>query len=106
MSFITLEEQETTVNFSRMQDTVDIWTSDKTVMTKLDKLCSTAPDFYKLTAEHKAQDDAGTIISKEYQISDKGLLSFRAIKQKRTLTDEQRRILSERMKDARANGVI
>ncbi len=95
MSFITLEEQETTVNFSRMQDTVDIWTSDKTVMTKLDKLCNTAPDFYKLTAEHKAQDDAGTIISKEYQISDKGMLSFRS--KKTTLTEEQKRERAERL---------
>ena len=96
---ITLEEQETTINFSRTQDAVDVWTSDKTVMTKLDKLCITAPGFYKLIAEHKAQDDDGAIISKEYRISDKRMLSFRSMK--RNLTEEQRRERAERLNGAK-----
>ena len=96
---ITLEEQETTINFSRTQDAVDVWTSDKTVMTKLDKLCNSAPDFYKLIAEHKAQDDVGAITSKEYRISDKRMLSFRSMK--RNLTEEQRRERAERLNGAK-----
>ena len=95
----TLEEQETTINFSRAQDAVDVWTSDKTVMTKLDKLCNSAPDFYKLIAEHKAQDDVGAITSKEYRISDKRMLSFRSMK--RNLTEEQRRERAERLNGAK-----
>ena len=95
----TLEEQETTINFSRTQDAVDVWTSDKTVMTKLDKLCNSAPDFYKLIAEHKAQDDVGAITSKEYRISDKRMLSFRSMK--RNLTEEQRRERAERLNGAK-----
>ena len=95
----TLEEQETTINFSRTQDAVDVWTSDKTVMTKLDKLCNSAPDFYKLIAEHKAQDDDGAIISKEYRISDKRMLSFRSMK--RNLTEEQKRERAERLNGAK-----
>ena len=95
----TLEEQETTINFSRAQDAVDVWTSDKTVMTKLDKLCNSAPDFYKLIAEHKAQDDVGAIISKEYRISDKRMLSFRSMK--RNLTEEQKRKRAERLNGAK-----
>ena len=95
----TLEEQETTINFSRTQDAVDVWTSDKTVMTKLDKLCNSAPDFYKLIAEHKAQDDDGAIISKEYRISDKRMLSFRSMK--RNLTEEQKRKRAERLNGAK-----
>ena len=96
---ITLEEQETTINFSRTQDAVDVWTSDKTVMTKLDKLCITAPGFYKLIAEHKAQDDVGAITSKEYRISDKRMLSFRSMK--RNLTEEQKRERAERLNGAK-----
>ena len=99
MANITLEEQETTINFSRTQDAVDVWTSDKTVMTKLDKLCVTAPDFYKLIAEHRAQDDVGAIVSKEYRISDKRMLSFRSMK--RNLTEEQRRERAERLNGAK-----
>ena len=95
----TLEEQETTINFSRTQDAVDVWTSDKTVMTKLDKLCNSAPDFYKLIAEHKAQDDIGAIMSKEYRISDKRMLSFRSMK--RNLTEEQKRERAERLNGAK-----
>ena len=96
---ITLEEQETTINFSRTQDAVDVWTSDKTVMTKLDKLCNSAPDFYKLIAEHRAQDDIGAITSKEYRISDKRMLSFRSMK--RNLTEEQKRERAERLNGAK-----
>ena len=95
----TLEEQETTINFSRTQDAVDVWTSDKTVMTKLDKLCNSAPDFYKLIAEHRAQDDIGAIMSKEYRISDKRMLSFRSMK--RNLTEEQKRERAERLNGAK-----
>ena len=95
----TLEEQETTINFSRTQDAVDVWTSDKTVMTKLDKLCNSAPDFYKLIAEHRAQDDIGAITSKEYRISDKRMLSFRSMK--RNLTEEQKRERAERLNGAK-----
>ena len=96
---ITLEEQETTINFSRTQDAASVWTSDKTVMTKLDKLCNSAPDFYKLIAEHKAQDDVGAITSKEYRISDKRMLSFRSMK--RNLTEEQKRVRAERLNGAK-----
>ena len=97
----TLEEQETTINFSRTQDAVDVWTSDKTVMTKLDKLCNSAPGFYKLIAEHKAQDDDGAIISKEYRISDKRMLSFRSMKRTYNLTEEQKRKRAEHLNGAK-----
>lgn len=101
MANITLEEQETTINFSRTQNAVNVWTSDRTVMTKLDKLCITAPDFYKLIAEHRAQDDVGAITSKEYQISDKRMLSFRSMKRTYNLTEEQKRKRAEQLNGAK-----
>lgn len=98
MISVSLEEQETTINYCRTENTIDIWTSDRTVMTKLDKLCETAPDNYKLIKENRAMIDHETILSKEYQITDKTLLSFRP--KKRSLSDEQKTTLANRLNGA------
>ena len=44
-----INKQETTISYSRDSQEVTVWTSDRTVMTKLDRLCETAPDYYRLT---------------------------------------------------------
>lgn len=90
------EEQETTITFTRSDKCCYVWTSDKTMITKLDKLCVTSPDNYKL--ENTGLID-GLIADKEYIITDKSLLSFRSSKVKRELTEEQRQKYSERMKN-------
>lgn len=87
------QEQETTINFSRTDDTCIVWTSDKTVMTKLDRLCDTS-DNYEVIKVGKVD---GTIVNKEYQIKDKSLISFRSAKVKMNLTEEQRREKAERL---------
>lgn len=87
------QEQETTINFSRTDDTCIVWTSDKTVMTKLDRLCDTS-DNYEVIKVGKVD---GTIVDKEYQIKDKSLISFRSAKVKMNLTEEQRREKAERL---------
>lgn len=105
---ISLIEQETTISFSRTDRSVDIWTSDTTTMTKLDRLCEEAPENYKCIEEDslivppgsKAEPD---IASKRYRISDKKLLSFRSKLVTRELTDEQKEVLRERMKAISAN---
>lgn len=102
MICISLNEQETTINFSRTEETVDIWTSDTTMMTKLDRLCEIAPETYKKTKEHKSEE--GRLLSKEYQITDKTLLSFRTVK--RVLTDEQKEKQRERMRALREEGKL
>ena len=90
---IPTQEQETTINFSRTDNTCIVWTSDKTVMTKLDRLCDTS-DNYEVIRVGKVD---GAIVDKEYQIKDKSLISFRSAKVKMNLTEEQRREKAEQL---------
>lgn len=86
-----ISEQETVIQFDRDGETMNIYTSDSTVMTKLDKI-------YKRTREHRAD---GQLYAVEYDV-DKRLLSFRSKLTKRTMTDKEKAVLSERMKRMRA----
>lgn len=84
---INVDEQETVINFGRTDDKVILYTSDRTWMTKLDKLVSVNPKDFRVIEENE--------VSKRYEFP-KSLLTIR--KGKTNLTDEQRRELSERMK--------
>ena len=84
---VLLEEQETTITFSRINNNCIVWTSDSTIITKLDKLCDSAPETYKINAVGFYK---GKIVSKEYLISNKSMISFRSKKMTRTLTEEQK----------------
>lgn len=88
---IPINEQETTINFQRDGETAMIWTSDNTMITRLDKLCK-ASGRYKLIEESKAQ---GVIVAKKYE-TDKKLISFRTDRVKRHLSENQKKELSER----------
>lgn len=99
MTSVSYEEQETTISFGRDKDGAEIWTSDRTVMTKLDKLCEESPEYWKCKKVEYFLD--GSLANKVYTVTDKALISFRSKKVKRELTDEQRAELAERMKNAR-----
>lgn len=90
-------EQETTVNFYRDSDICTIYTSDSTVMTKLDKLVENpkAP-YWKMKEEHRLQ--SGDLVGKTYE-THKRLISFRADISTRELTEEQKEAAAERMKE-------
>lgn len=88
-------EQETTISFGRTDDLADIWTNDKTMMTKLDKLCETSPDFYKCIDVGRTREKE--IMCKRYKV-DKSMLSFRTRKIQRELTEEQKKEFAERMR--------
>lgn len=94
---LTLQEQETTVNFYRNSDICTVYTSDSTVMTKLDKLVENpkAPH-WKLKKEHRSQ--SGELVGKTYE-THKRLISFRADISTRELTEEQKEAAAERMKE-------
>lgn len=79
---VSIAEQETTVSFSRDEKTVKIWTSDSTMMTKLDKLVERDP---KNWSSNEQKDKDGDVIAKEYLVQDKKLVSFRA-----GMSDEQK----------------
>lgn len=94
---IPLVEQETAINYRRSEDGAEIWTSDRTVMTKLDRMCQEAPENYQCTETGRALN-SDAVMCKVYSISDKSLISFRARRVKLELTDEQKRERAERMR--------
>lgn len=85
--FVNLEEQETVINFSRTEDKAMLYTSDRTWMTKMDKLVKSNPKMFKVVEENE--------ISKRYEFP-KSLLTVR--KGYVNLTEEQRKARSEMMK--------
>lgn len=90
-------EQETSVSFMRDSDLCTVYTSDSTVMTRLDKLAENpkAPH-WKLKEEHRLQN--GELIGKTYE-THKRLISFRADISTRELTEEQKEAAADRMKE-------
>lgn len=86
---VNINEQETTISFSRMDRSVFVWTSDTTVMTKLDRLCKESPENYQCVSVGTAKLKGDTV-DKEYRIADKSLICFRPRKLKRALTEEQK----------------
>lgn len=100
---VPISEQATTISFYRDTKDVQIWTSDRMMMTKLDRLCETAPDFYKCTEVGRVKGGE-EILDKRYELADKAMLSFRTKKAKPELSEEQRAALSARMREAKAAG--
>lgn len=98
---LSLEEQETTIHFMRDEKYATIYTTDRTSMTKFDKLCNEAPEYYQLV---KVDTIKGKICGKTYKLTDKALVSFRSKKIRQELTDEQRKTIGERLAQARKNG--
>lgn len=98
---LSLEEQETHINWTREDQVALVSTTDRTVMTKLDKMCELHPENYRCTNVGRMMDDH-SIAEKEYEIADKSLVSFRGTKMKRELTEEQREAAAERLRSLRA----
>lgn len=91
-------EQETHIHWMRSDSYAEVFTTDKTTMTKLDRLCEESPENYKLQEVGTLK---GVAVSKTYRISDKKLVSFRSRKITRELTDEQRQELADRLRKSR-----
>ena len=93
---LNISEQETSVSFSRDSNICTVYTSDSTVMTKLDKLAeSDKSPHWKLKEEHRLQN--GELIGKTYQ-THKRLISFRVNISTREMSEEQKEAASERFR--------
>lgn len=82
---MTLEEMETIITFNRATDECTIYTCDRTVMTKCDKL-------------YECIEDKG--YSKTYQTT-KDMISFRSRKRSQNYTEEQKEKLRKQLAKAR-----
>lgn len=86
---LTRWEMETTINYNADEKVAVLYTRDKAVMRKLDRMVEKCPNTYKCVRE--------TDIDKTYEFP-KRFLSFRA---PRVLTEEQREIMAKRLAKAR-----
>lgn len=93
-------EQETIIRINRDEEKVTIYTSDITMMTKLDKLVANSGDWY-FVGSHNFTD--GTIADKTYECP-KQMISFRSVMPKgRPMTEEQKAALAEGRRAWREN---
>ena len=91
---LNISEQETSVSFARDSDICIIYTSDTTVMTKLDKLVeSDKSPHWRLKEEHRLLN--GELIGKTYE-THKRLISFRSNISTREMSNEQKEESEER----------
>lgn len=99
---VSIPEQETVIRFGRDSDICEIYTSDSTIITKLDKLADPENDkapLWKVKEEHRTQS-THELVGKTY-ITNKRLISYRAGIIEREMTDEQRREAAERLRKSR-----
>lgn len=95
-------EQETIVTFERGSDRAIIETTDPTVFTKLKKrLMSKENDDWRLESVSRPSEAAAFRISSVCFSCPKKFVSFKFKSSSKTLTDEQRKVASERLKKAR-----
>ena len=101
---ISLAEQETVIDFYRTDDRMSIYTSDQTMISKLRKTLSKNTQKlnsgYLLEREEKIN---GRTVAIEVS-APKNLLSFRMPREKRELTDEERKAMADRLRKARNHG--
>ena len=97
---LTAYERETIIRFSDDGNFAIVYTCQRPMMTKLDKLCKTSKSDYKMIS---CDEDSKTYICP------KNLISFRSAREKREYTEEQLLAMKERMSkmhSARINSTV
>lgn len=89
---LSIQEQEICINAMRDEEFATIYCSDRTWMTKMDKLVEKSPNLFEVIAE--------TDYSKTYKFP-KRLISIRSSIVTRKMTDEQRQLAADRLRNAR-----
>ena len=92
MSKLTKYEMETIVNYNAAEQTATVYTRDKAVMRKLDRLVEAYPESYRLVEQ--------TDIDKTYSMP-KSYVNYR---KPRMLSDKQREQARQRMEKLNVNG--
>lgn len=89
---LSIEEQEVCINAMRDEDFATIYCSDRTWITKMDKLVEKSPNLFEVIAE--------TDYGKTYKFP-KRLISIRSSIVTREMTDEQKQLAADRLRNAR-----
>lgn len=91
---VSIEEQETCVNFSRNDSRARIYTSDSTIITKLNKLIKLPGTEWKLESVSKLR--SGEIVGRTYSCPVK-FISFRKKHVERAYSVEERNNIARRL---------
>ena len=89
---LSIEEQEVCINAMRDEDFATVYCSDRTWVTKMDKLVEKSPNLFEVIAE--------TDYGKTYRFP-KRLISIRSSIVTREMTDEQKQLAADRLRNAR-----
>lgn len=89
---LSIEEQEVCINAMRDEDFATVYCSDRTWITKMDKLVEKSPSLFEVIAE--------TDYGKTYKFP-KRLISIRSSIVSREMTDEQKQLAADRLRNAR-----
>ena len=89
---LSIEEQEVCINAMRDKDFATAYCSDRTWITKMDKLVEKSPNLFEVIAE--------TDYGKTYRFP-KRLISIRSSIVTREMTDEQKQLAADRLRNAR-----
>ena len=89
---LAIEEQEVCINAMRDEDFATAYCSDRTWITKMDKLVEKSPNLFTVIAE--------TEYGKTYKFP-KRLISIRSSIVTREMTDEQKQLAADRLRNAR-----
>lgn len=95
---VSADEQETTINYGRIDKEAEVYTSDNTVLTKIKNMFNSDDCEWKL--KDVVKDQEGNVVGVFVTVPKK-LISLRAKTVKSNLTDEQKRAAAERLKNAR-----
>ena len=95
-------EQETAINWLRDDDIAVICTSDLTMVTKLAKCLEKDPDNYRCYYYEENRDPETGKLGNYFFECPKNLVSFRAQRQTKPISEERRKAASDRLKKARA----
>lgn len=87
---VPTDEQETVIQFDRNSDTCTVYTTDSTMMTKLDKI-------HKRVKQDYAN---GKPIAAYYEFNKK-LITFRSKRKTMTMNEEQKKASAKRLKKLR-----
>ena len=90
---LSIEEQEFCINAMRDEDFATAYCSDRTWITKMDKLVEKSPNLFEVVAE--------TDYGKTYKFP-KRLISIRSSIVTREMTEEQKQLAAERMRNLRS----
>lgn len=91
---VPINEQETTISFTRDGDKAIVYTSDKMMLTKLHKLVKKNPKEWKRIDQGRLKGD---VVSETFECPKK-LISLRTATPTFVMSEEQKRLATERLR--------